>query len=884
MGLALKVRNFIKRMTSGGGPEEAPPAGSVEGLRTAFKARYQNFKLLLNANNKALEIMTEMEEAARGQGAFGMIYVRALCTRVSTSVFQVAKHLNELAPGKYEELYGRFKAIQKEINPFIHPKALPKGGSLVLALQEVDKHLADQVGGKAANLGEIRNRLHLNVPEGFVITAEGYQHFLEFNQLQPEIDRLLQATDVERLDQLHRLSTAIQQLIIRSPLPENLERDILEHYRQLEQKEGKGVTVAVRSSALGEDVTGMSFAGQYRSELNVSSENILRAYKDVVASKYGLTAMAYRMTRGIRDEDVAMCAGCFKMVDAVSGGVAYSRNPVSLRRDFMIINAVWGLPKSVVDGSTPSDLFVLSRGEPITILRKEIPVKGHKFVCYPSEGVCRMDVTGDESHLASLSDEQAIEIGRLALRLEGYYGSPQDMEWAVAKDGSIVVLQCRPLKQMEGVADIGVSKTSQVTEPGPVLLTGGVTASPGVGFGVVFVVKKDMDALQFPEGAVLVAAQSLPRWAALLSRASAVITEQGSMAGHLANVSREFGVPAIFGVRGATELLRNGQRVTVDADDARVYEGRVEVLLRKEPQTRNLMEGSPVLEALKGAARHIVPLNLLDPDSPHFAPRNCRTFHDITRFCHEKGVYEMFQFGKEHRFPERSAKQLLCDVPTQFWVINLDDGFRAEVTESCVSLENIVSIPMLALWQGINAVPWQGPPPVDSRGFMSVLMEATINPALDPSMGSPYAARNYFMVSKNFCSLQSRFGFHFSTVEALVGERAMENYISFQFKGGAANLQRRIYRARFVADLLEDYDFRMEVRQDAVFARLEGYEQLFMESRLRVLGYLTIHTRQLDMVMSDSQSVNHHRQRITEDLKKVVASPFSQPGPSLYSL
>ena len=849
---------------------EGHEAVDAEALRAAFKARYHSFKLLLNANNKALEIMSEMETALRSSRPFSMSFVRASCTAVGVNVFLIIKHLNELAPDKYKALFDRFREIQDHINGVLAKRAPPRGDRLVLPFDEIDKDKADLVGSKMANVGEVRNRLKLKVPGGFVVTSAGYQRFFEANDLQNEIDRRLQTSEAGELDQYYALSADIQQLIMRSQVPDDLAREIMEAYRELEKESGEqGVRVSMRSSALGEDGADTSFAGQYRSELNVSPDYLIDAYKDIVASKYSLQAVAYRRSRGLLDEDLSMCVGCMVMVNAVAGGVTYSRNPLNIRDDSIIINSVWGLPKSVVDGSVAPDAFIISRQEPLTVIDKDIKIKDYQFVCYPDEGVCRLDLTGEGRELPSIEESQAIELARIALQLEDYYGTPQDVEWAIDKNGQIYILQCRPLKQTE-VAEKVHGGAGRDSGREHLLLEGGDTASSGVAFGPVYVLRKNSDALQFPRGAVLVAAQALPRWAPLLSLASAVVTEQGSVAGHLANVAREFSVPAIFGVAGATAALETGDEVTVDADGLRIYRGRMEDLLVAEAPRKNLMEGSPVHEVLREVIQHIVPLYLLDPDSTEFRPRNCRTLHDITRFCHEKSVQEMFSFGKEHHFSERASKQLVCDVPMQWWFINLDDGFRDDVPGKFVHLDNIVSIPVLALWEGINAVPWEGPPPVDARGFMAVLLEASANPALDPSMPSHYANRNYFMISRNFCSLSSRFGFHFSTVEALVGDRPNENYISFQFKGGAADYHRRLRRAQFVAGLLEEYGFRVEVKDDGVFARMEGFDEEFMKTRLRMLGYLLMHTRQLDMIMGNDAAYHHHRSKMMQDIDSIL--------------
>ncbi|MFC1890668.1 PEP/pyruvate-binding domain-containing protein, partial [Thermodesulfobacteriota bacterium] len=666
------------------------------------------------------------------------------------------------------------------------------------------------------------------------------------------------------------LSADLQQLIIRSPVPEDLERAILEHYGQQKEKHGQGVRVAMRSSALGEDFTGISFAGQYRTMLNVSRENILQAYKEVLASKYSLQAMNYRLTRGIRDDEVPMCVGCMPMVEALSGGVVYSRNPVNIRDDTVAIHSVWGLPKSVVDGITFPDVFIISRTEPMTILKKEIAAKVQKTICHPLEGISRQELTSKEKQRPSLSDEQALELARMAVLIENHFGVPQDIEWAVGKDHGITILQCRPLQQVERPAS-SEGEASDIADT-PCITKGGSTASPGIGIGPVFIVKKDADVLQFPKGAVLVTAQALPRWATMLDRAAAVVTEQGGVAGHLASVAREYGIPALFGVKDAFSKLRTDQSVTVDADGRLIYEGRVKSLLTTQGRPANLMEGSPVFKVLKRTASHITPLTLLDPDAPTFRSNNCKTLHDITRFCHEQSVKEMFLFGKEHTFPERSGKRLVSDTPMQWLILNLDDGFKEEVSGGQVRLGNIASIPMLALWEGISAFPWAGPPPIDGRGFLSVMFEATQNTSLVPGMRSRYTGRNYFMISKNYCNLNSRLGFHFSIVEALVSGRSGENYISFQFKGGATDNLRRRKRLFFISEMLGDYHFQVKTEGDHLMARLEERDMEYMINCLRVLGYLTIHTRQLDMIMSNNKAVSYYRTKFREDIQHMLDS------------
>ncbi|MBW2591477.1 MAG: pyruvate, water dikinase [Deltaproteobacteria bacterium] len=842
----------------------------VEALRVDFKQRYHHFKLLLSANNKSLEIMADIEQILFGERPFGMSYIRANCTAVSVNVFRMITNLERLAPGKYGALTGRFNEIKGGIDNLLVWKADMTDKRLVIALEDVDSQMADFVGSKMANLGELRRHVDIQIPSGFAITAAAFQHFVEYNDLQTEISRRIQAADADNIEDLYTLSAELQQLIIRSKMPADLSQAVKDAWEEVESKEGKGITAALRSSALGEDVAGSSFAGQYRSELNVSVENFFQAYKEILASKYSLAAISYRLNRGFRDEDVSMCVGCMTMVDAKAGGVIYSRNPVDMRDNAISVNAVWGLPKSVVDGSGICDIFIVSRKTPMTIVKQEIREKNRKYVCRSTEGVSRLELSGPMRDQPSITEQQVFQLARIALDLEAFYNRPQDIEWAIDFNDTIFILQCRPLQQIETV-EKKVLELPVTMDGKTIISQGGITASPGIACGKIFYVDKGGDMLGFPQGGVLVASQALPRWAPLLNRAAAVLTEQGGFAGHLANVAREFGVPALFGISGITDRMENGELVTVDAEGCTVYQGRIDSILGQSSPKRNLMAGSPVYRIMQEASRSIVPLNLLNPDAIDFVPSKCLTFHDITRFIHEKAVHEMFNFGREHDFLERSSKQLYYNVPMQWWVLNLDDGFREEVRRKYVRLDNIVSIPMLSFWEGFAAVPWDGPPGIDGKGLMSVMFQSTVNPALNPGVRSRFADRNYFMISKNFCSLSSRLGYHFSTMEALVSERAMENYISFQFKGGAANDHRRIKRVHFIREILDEYGFRTEAKEDHLSARVEGYEMDAMQACLKILGYLTLHTRQLDVIMANADAVDYYRNKIKKDIQTVIS-------------
>jgi pyruvate,water dikinase len=870
-GLFARIRQAL-----GGGRTDQSPG--PEELRALFAARSQAFARLLEANNKALELMSEMEDALRGTSIFGMSFVRSCATAVGVNVFKLVRALTELEPGRYDVLFERLAAIQAGIDAILDRRPKAHDAPMILRLDEIDREQSDLTGSKMANLGDMRTRVGLPVPDGFVITAAAYEAFMAASDLQNEINARLTALAEESVDARFRLSSEIRQRIMAAPVPDELARAIREAYDRLCADAGAepgALRVSLRSSALGEDAAGATFAGQFTSVLGVRPENLLDAYREVVASKHTLHAMTYRLSRGIRDEDVAMCVGCMALVDARAGGVMYSRGPLDARDEAVWINAVWGLPTAVVDGSTPTDLYVLERdgaGE-FRLREQVVKHKVERTVPDVGEGLRRDIVEPELADLPSISEAEARELARLACLLEDSYGGPQDIEWAVDKSGRILLLQCRPLQQ---VATTGGAPSGKAVEGAVELFGGGTAASPGVGAGAAFIARKEIDALRFPDGGVLIAPLALPRWAGLLPRAAALVTEQGGVTGHLANVAREFGVPALFDVENAAERFAEGRVLTVDADGRRIYDGRVEQLLAERPRPAPLMQGSPVHEALREVSRLVLPLNLTDPESPDFRAKNCSTYHDITRYAHEMSVRDMFDFGARSGLASQASKQLVCQVPMQWWVVNLDDGFTREVPERFVNLADIASAPMLAIWAGICAVPWAGPPPANAGGMMHIIMQAAMNPELGET-GGGFTDRNVFMISRRYACLNSRFGFHFTTIEALLSDSEFESSAGFKFSGGAADETRRVLRAELIGEVLERHGFHTRLKGDNLFARAESRDHAVILDRLRVLGFLLVHTRQIDMAMTGRAAADDLRDRMLGQIDGMLAEPFAPP-------
>jgi len=368
------------------------------------------------------------------------------------------------------------------------------------------------------------------------------------------------------------------------------------------------------------------------------------------------------------------------------------------------------------------------------------------------------------------------------------------------------------------------------------------------------------DMEKFPEGAVLVAPRSSPRFVRLMSKTAAIVTDFGGVTGHMAALTREFHVPALLNTRNATERLKPGTPVTVDTRSHRVYEGRVAELLETETKRAHEDERlrqdrtTPAFGLLNSVSERVLPLNLLDPHSTDFSQENCRTLHDIARFVHEKSYEEMFRMGEGLGDLRGVSSPLDVFLPIDLYIIDLGEGVEAPAGTRRLKPAHVVSVPLKALLAGMldKRIPRFGPRPMDLRGFMSIMARhAVTNPEEERTFRDPC----YALVSDEYLNYTARVGYHFGVVDAYCGEAINKNYISILFRGGAADYTRRNRRARAIAWILDHYGFSTSVRGDALTARLSKRSHQEIAGQLEMVGRLLQFFRQMDAAMASEDVV-----------------------------
>jgi len=483
--------------------------------------------------------------------------------------------------------------------------SVQKAQDLVLWLDQICLDDVPIVGGKNASLGEMIQHLMpqgIAVPLGFATTAQAYRHFIKSNDLDDKLRSLFTDLDTSDVHNLQQRGREARSLILHSPFPADLEVAIRDAYRDMGNRYGADVDVAVRSSATAEDLPDASFAGQQETYLNVHGEaQVIECCKKCFASLFTDRAISYRQTKGFDHFDVALSVGVQKMVrsDLAASGVMFSIDTETGFRNALLITAAYGLGENVVQGTVNPDEYrvfkpTLKAGfHPI--LSKRLGSKALRMV-YDTGGsklVKNVPVSRVEQRQFAITDEEVLQLARWTCQIEDHYSqirgvySPMDIEWAKdGQTGELFIVQARP-ETVQSQRQTNLLKTYHLQKPESLLpITTGRAVGEMIGTGEACVILDVKEIDQFRPGEVLVTAKTDPDWEPIMKRAAAIVTNQGGRTCHAAIIARELGIPAIVGCGNATAVIRTGQAITVscaEGEDGLVYDGELPFTVEETP-------------------------------------------------------------------------------------------------------------------------------------------------------------------------------------------------------------------------------------------------------------------------------------------------------------
>ncbi len=830
-----------------------------------FKILFADFKKSLELNNRILDLIADANDKLSGDYIFDEQYIQATCRELTDLVRELIVIINHLTDQKYSDLFTSFHHIEEEIEDILQGEVFHPVTEYILPYSSVTRDLVDGVGGKNAHIAEIGSLLNLRIPEGFAITTTAYSLFLDDNNIRENILHIREYWRQKQVS-VEEASLKIQRLILGAEVPAKLKNEILATASSISKNSGHGTPCfAVRSSALGEDEIS-SFAGQYLSCLNIPLDEIPQAYKEVLASLYSPEAMEYRLQMDFRPHEVMMAVACQLMIPAKASGVMYTYDPVRPETETIIISSAWGLGEPIVSGEVPTDQFIIDRQPPYEIMDMQVVRKEQSMILQGHSGTGMKSVQEDQKTQPSLTNTMLQELAEIGMQLEKYFKRPQDVEFAIDQDNRIVVLQTRQLTLMQE----RTPRACDLTDVGgqyPFLMRGkGIAAMEGIAFGPTWILDENNTLDDFPMGAILVARHASPQLARVINRATGFITDIGSTTGHLATVAREFRIPALFNTENATNQLKHGQEVTLDTECLTVYKGIVQELQHYSFQEEHIEEMYEY-RLLRRILKQIEPLNLFDPNEENFIPQGCRTYHDITRFVHEKAVETIIDLNFYHaHHRDTKTGQLLWDYPLDLILIDVGGGIEGE-HEKGIRPEQISSVPMHELLRGMShpGIWDMSPMKVDFTSFMSSLTRTTSTRNTTPED----VGRNLAVVSAEYTNINFRLGYHFTVIDAYISDRMLDNHIYFRFSGGVTETIRRSRRTRLLNEILSYYDFLCELHGDIIVARLKRMDRESMLKRLFLLGVLVGFTRQLDVKMINDSKINQYFKQIQTIMEEI---------------
>ena len=433
----------------------------------------------------------------------------------------------------------------------------------IVWFSQIDKEDVDIVGGKGANLGEIR-RIGSPVPDGFVVTSKAYFEFLEKNKLGVRVEEILGKLDYNNQELVDEIAEHIKDVIKSSPLPEEIISEVRNEYKKLSNSKGY---VAVRSSATVEDLSVKSFAGQLDTFLNLNNlDNILSSIKKCWASLYNPRALLYLKESGLGKSKIGVAVIIQEMVQSEVSGVMLTVDPMTNNKDRLVIESVWGLGNLIVEGVVTPDHYEVAKSS-FTIINKKISTQTTQLILAKEQNK-EIPVSAAYQKIQKVSDEKIIELAKIGRKIENTYLFPQDIEWAI-ENNKLYILQSRPVTSAESEPDEKFEKT-EIDLP---VLVKGTPTSPGIAQGVAKIIKSSKQVARVKRGDILVLPVNNHNFIAALKKAAAVITDKGGETSHAAIIAREMGLPCVVGTSIATNMIKPDTVVTVNGSTGIVYKG-----------------------------------------------------------------------------------------------------------------------------------------------------------------------------------------------------------------------------------------------------------------------------------------------------------------------
>jgi pyruvate, water dikinase len=819
--------------------------GKKQIRRISVSEKFAYFRAIGAANDSFLRQLAGLQERLNTSIFSGMNPLAAETEALRGYVRSMVESFVAMTGEQFKSLIEQHESIDRQIARQLQ-KAHPAGsGPLIVWPTDAEALRPEIVGPKAARLAEVALNTGLQVPPFFSISVYSYRLFMEASGIGDVIRRMLGSHDFRQSLSIKSFCDMVGRAFAEASLPQVLEEQLLAGYRKLVDLSPHISGVAVRSSAVVEDAES-SFAGQFESILNVGESDLINAYKEVVASKYRREAVKYAIARGYGDEEIDMAVLVMTMVQPSASGVAFSQCPD--RPDKAMVTAVPGLAQAADSGKVIPDTYFVPIEAPAQV--EVLPGKWNSSLhCAAGGGLVEFNEEALSPRAPALQEEAARRVASAANALERHFGSPQDVEWALDKAGTLIMIQTRPLY-------ISSSKmTSQASTPaveGYRILERGIRAAGGAALGKVHHLL-DLEAIEtVPEGSILCVPTTSPKLAGVMGTVRGIIAAAGSPTGHMATVAREFEIPCLVGAENAFANLPEGTLVTVDGNAGIIYEGEVKELLSNARAAAVAGLKNPMYASLQQLLAEVAPLNLTEPDAPTFSPDNCRTLHDVARFVHQKSIMEMFKLEDLSPREQRAAHRLIWRAPMEVLLLDLGGGI-AEGADRRVPVEQIRSAALLALIEGMTdpRLRWAGPVGFDLKGFMSVVVRSAAD---DQRYGEPI----YCVCAQDYVHFASRLAYHFATVDAICGQSVNENYARFLFFGGAAVAARREWRAHLLATVLRFNGFVVKQEGDRVEAMLAKRHAEQTEEALVMLGRLMMASRHLDMVIesqADAQAL-----------------------------